>query len=200
ASKLQTPHKSFTPSTNPNIAAGEYLLERFRILLSRLQTTTEILQNWPETQGDSAKIHNDTATELIASIRKIVTGLRTVERHVKALEKFRSSLDDKCPVPLDLLDLLDIGQPFGINPQCYARGLMKEAMLQLAGLERRKNALAMLGSAIEKGLNERSNTDDVEPAPESESATHKVVTVSKRKREEGDETDVVDMSKKMRTD
>jgi len=216
ASKLQTPHKSFTPSTNPNIAAGENLLERFRILLSRLQTTTEILQNWPETQGDSAKIHNDTATELIASIRKIVTGLRTVERHVngtgpsqaatnipaEALEKFRSSLDDKCPVPLDLLDLLDIGQPFGINPQCYARGLMKEAMRQLAGLERRKNALAMLGSAIEKGLKERSNTDDVEPAPapEYESATNKVVTVSKRKRDEGDETDVVDTSKKMRTD
>ena len=214
ASKLQNTHKSFTPSTNPNTAAGEYLLERFRILLSRLQTTTEILQNWPETQGDSAKIHNDTATELIASIRKIVTGLRAVERHVngtgpspaanipaEALEKFRSSLDEKCPIPLDLLDLLDIGQPFGINPQCYARGLMKEAMRQLAGLERRKNALAMLGSAIEKGLNERSSSsnDDTEAAQESESAT-KVVTVSKRKRDEGDEIDVEDMSKKMRTD
>jgi len=218
ASKLQTPHKTFTPSTNPNTAAGEYLLERFRILLSRLQTTTEILQNWPETQGDSAKIHNDTATELIASIRKIVTGLRAVERHVngtgpspaanipaEALEKFRSSLDDKCPIPLDLLDLLDIGQPFGINPQCYARGLMKEAIRQLAGLERRKNALTMLGSAIEKGLNERltSDDDDTEAAPESESA-NKVATVSKRKRNnnEGDETtdDGIDTSKKMRTD
>ncbi len=216
ASRLQTPHKTFTPSTNPNIAAGEYLLERFRILLSRLQATTEILQNWPETQGDSAKIHNDTATELIASIRKIVTGLRAVERHVngtgpspaanipaEALEKFRSSLDEKCPIPLDLLDLLDIGQPFGINPQCYARGLMKEAMRQLAGLERRKNALTMLGSAIEKGLNERSTSgnDGTEAAAiESESAM-KVATATKRKRDEGgDETDdCVDTSKKMRT-
>jgi len=217
SSKLQTPHKTFTPSTNPNTAAGEYLLERFRILLSRLQSTTEILQNWPETQGDSAKIHNDTATELIASIRKIVTGLRAVERHVngtgpspaanipaEVLEKFRSSLDEKCPIPLDLLDLLDVGQPFGINPQCYARGLMKEAIRQLAGLERRKNALTMLGSAIEKGLNERSSSDndDTEAAGplQSESAT-KVATVSKRKRNEGDETDDgVDTSKKMRID
>ncbi len=217
ASKVQNPNKSFTPSTNPNTAAGEYLLERLRILLNRLQASTEILQNWPETQGDSAKIHADTATELIASIRKIVTGVRAVERHVngtgpspaanipaEAFEKFRSSLDEKCPIPLDLLDLLDIGQPFGINPQCYARGLMKEAMRQLAGLERRKNALAMLGKAIEKGLNERSNNDDTEPA-EFESAATKTVTVSKRKRDEGDETDVVDTdvadtSKKMRTD
>lgn len=220
ASKLQTPHKTFTPSTNPNTAAGEYLLERFRILLSRLQATTEILQNWPETQGDSAKIHNDTATELIASIRKIVTGLRAVERHVngtgpspaanipaEALEKFRSSLDEKCPIPLDLLDLLDVGQPFGINPQCYARGLMKEAIRQLAGLERRKNALTMLGSAIEKGLNERScgsNDDDTEApaaAPEESDSAMKVATVSKRKRTEGDETDdSVDTSKKMKID
>ena len=117
----------------------------------------------------------------------------------EALEKFRSSLDEKCPIPLDLLDLLDIGQPFGINPQCYARGLMKEALRQMAGLERRKNALAMLGNAIEKGLNERSRSskDDTEEAQESET---KVVTVSKRKRDEEDEIDVADMSKKMRTD
>ena len=211
AAKIQTPSKTFTPSPNPNIAAGEYLLERFRILLSRLQATTEILQNWPETQGDSAKIHNNTATELIASIRKIVTGLRAVERHVngtgpspsanipaEALDKFRSSLDEKCPIPLDLLDLLDIGQPFGINPQCYARGLMKEAMRQLAGLERRKNALAMLGSAIEKGLNERASDDMVESKTE---AASKVEMVSKRKRDECDGTDADDDAvKKMRTE
>ena len=33
-----------------------------------------------------------------------------------ASEALRTSLD-----PLDLLDLLDVGQPFGLNPQCYAR-------------------------------------------------------------------------------
>eukprot|EP00581_Thalassiosira_minuscula_P019069 CAMPEP_0183727112 /NCGR_PEP_ID=MMETSP0737-20130205/24908_1 /TAXON_ID=385413 /ORGANISM="Thalassiosira miniscula, Strain CCMP1093" /LENGTH=221 /DNA_ID=CAMNT_0025958663 /DNA_START=25 /DNA_END=690 /DNA_ORIENTATION=- len=161
-----------------NTAAGEYLLERLRILLQRLQSTTEILQNWPETQGDSAKVHADTAAKLIASIRKIVLGLRSVERHVngtgpsnqggaggtesaiskEALEAFRTSLEDKCPIPLDLLDLLDVGQPFGLNPQCYARGLMKESIKQLAGFERRKCALAMLAQSIEKGMDVDART------------------------------------------
>jgi len=76
----------------------------------------------------------------------------------EALEAFRTSLDDKCPIPLDLLDLLDVGQPFGLNPQCYARGLMKESMRQLAGLERRKRALAMLAQSIELGMDARMVT------------------------------------------
>ncbi|KAL3801236.1 hypothetical protein HJC23_012636 [Cyclotella cryptica] len=166
-------------SNTSNTAAGEYLLERLRILLNRLQNAADILQKWPEATADSAKIHADTATELIASIRKIVLAVRTIERHVngtgptqssssesatattttpsstlpkEALESFRKSLDDKCPIPLDLLDLLDVGHPFGTNPQVYARGLMKEAMRQLAGLERRKRALGMLADAIEAGM------------------------------------------------
>ena len=190
-----TTKKQQQPPNSSNTAAGEYLLDRLRILLNRLQTTTEILQHWPETQGDSAKVHADTATELIASIRKIVLGLRSVERHVngtgpnttrgndgtkegaaaaanhgssattnndavssiskEALQAFRTSLEDKCPIPLYLLDLLDVGpqqNPFGMNPQCYARGLMKESMRQLAGLERRKRALAMLAQSIEGGM------------------------------------------------
>ena len=77
----------------------------------------------------------------------------------EALEAFRTSLDDKCPIPLDLLDLLDVGQPFGLNPQCYARGLMKESMRQLAGLERRKRALAMLAQSIELGMDARIITN-----------------------------------------
>jgi hypothetical protein len=80
---------STTPANNDDTAAdaGEYLLDRLRILLSRLQTTAEILQNWPETssaqQGnDSAKVHAETSTELVASIRKIALGIRSIERHV----------------------------------------------------------------------------------------------------------------------
>jgi hypothetical protein len=48
---------------NSNTTAEEYLLERLRILLNRLQAATEILYKWPEADGDSAKIHNETATE-----------------------------------------------------------------------------------------------------------------------------------------
>ena len=80
----------------------------------------------------------------------------------EALEAFRVSLEEKCPIPLDLLDLLNVGvgQPFGLNPQCYARGLMKESMRQLAGLERRKRALDMLAGAIEVGITESGRIED----------------------------------------
>jgi hypothetical protein len=35
---------------------------------------------------------------------------------------------------------------------CFSRGLLREALGQLAGLRRRKKALEMLGAAIQKGL------------------------------------------------
>jgi hypothetical protein len=153
-----------------NAVAGEYLLDRLRILLNRLQSTAEILQNWPETKGDDSKrVHAETSAELIASIRRIALGVRSVERHVNgtgdggggggggggsaSTEAFRTLLEEEYPIPLDLLDLLDVGQPtFGINPQCYARGLMVEALRQLSVLERRKRALSMLARSIEGGM------------------------------------------------
>jgi len=178
---------STTPANNDDTAAdaGEYLLDRLRILLSRLQTTAEILQNWPETssaqQGnDSAKVHAETSTELIASIRKIALGIRSIERHVNgtaggggggtgssstaaAADAFRTSLEENYPIPLDLLDLLDVGQPtFGLNPQCYARGLIVEALRQLSVLERRKRAASMLAIFIEEGLTKSDVDNDVD--------------------------------------
>jgi hypothetical protein len=181
---------------------GDQLLERLRILLHRLQSTTEILQNWPEARGDSARVHADTCTESISAIRKIALGLRAVERHVNgtgpisaaavaaaanrqtgcgvndcvgggkadisssvvkekptlsSTEAFRTFLETSCPIPLDLLDMLDVGpqqNPFGLHPSCYARGLMEESLRQLARLERRRRALRMLADSIEKGMNE----------------------------------------------
>jgi hypothetical protein len=62
-SKATTSSETPPKINNSNTAAGEYLLERLRILLNRLQAATEILHKWPEADGDSAKIHNDTATE-----------------------------------------------------------------------------------------------------------------------------------------
>ena len=227
--KSSSPPKHQQQPPSNNTAAGEYLLDRLRILLNRLQSTTEILQNWPETQGDSAKVHADTATELIASIRKIVLGLRAVERHVNgtgpsnhqgsgggggegtqtggalaaiskdALEAFRTSLEDKCPIPLDLLDLLDVGQPFGMNPQCYARGLMKESMRQLAGLERRKRALAMLASSIEDGMEAaRANKGGGDADGRDRGVNEDNSGPSKRKREDSEEAE--SMKKIQRTE
>ena len=38
---------------------------------------------------------------------------------------------------------------------CFSRGLLKEALGQLAGLKRRKLALEMLGAAVQTGLNHK---------------------------------------------
>lgn len=54
-----------TKINTSNTAAGECLIERLRFLLQRLQATSEILHKWPEAAGDSAKIHNDTATKCV---------------------------------------------------------------------------------------------------------------------------------------
>jgi hypothetical protein len=66
---------------------------------------------------------------------------------------------------MDLLELLDHNastnandKDFGLNPECYASGLLREAIGQLAGLKRRKKALEMLGTAIERGLAARITT------------------------------------------
>jgi len=80
-----------------------------------------------------------------------------------AADAFRTSLEENYPIPLDLLDLLDVGQPtFGLNPQCYARGLIVEALRQLSVLERRKRAASMLAIFIEEGLTKSDVDNDVD--------------------------------------
>lgn len=39
---------------------------------------------------------------------------------------------------------------------CFSRGLLREALGQLAGLKRRKLALEMLGAAIQNGLDQQN--------------------------------------------
>jgi hypothetical protein len=43
----------------------------------------------------------------------------------------------------------------GYLKDCFSRGLLREALGQLAGLKRRKLALEMLGTAIQTGLDQR---------------------------------------------
>ena len=118
---------------------------------------------------------------------------------------------------MDLLDLLDVGAIFGMNPQVYARGLMKEAMRQLAGLERRKRGLGMLADAIEKGM-AKSSTDTVKEAfaatahnendalsekhqAKEECDIIKVKDISnKRKREDDDTTDHILKKERVETE
>jgi len=90
--------------------------------------------------------------KIINAVLGVVAALQKVEGVIKADAVLKRSLQE-CKVPINLLDLLDHGN--GLNPDCFSRGLLKEALGQLAGLRRRKLALEMLGTAIQTGLNQR---------------------------------------------
>jgi len=128
------------------------LQENLHILLTRLSATFDHVKNWPEAKGDSddASVHVESTSKLIANVRQVVAALEKVEGSVKADKELRRSLQD-CQIPLDLLDLLDSN----LNPDCFSRGLVREALGQLAGLQRRKLALSLLGAAVQSGLNKR---------------------------------------------
>ena len=130
------------------------LQERLHELLTRLAATIELVKNWPESEGDDASIHVETTTKLIASIKAVIASTQKVDGVVKDDIDLRKNLQ-ACLVPLDLLDLLDHGN--GLNPDCFSRALLKEALGQLAGLKRRKLALEMLGAAVQSGLKKREN-------------------------------------------
>jgi hypothetical protein len=131
------------------------LQDNLHELLKFLASTSELIKSWPESEGDDASIHVETTTKLLGQIEKVITALQRVEGIVKSDSILRKSLQD-CLIPMDLLDLLDFGN--GLNPDCFSRGLLREALGQLAGLKRRKMALEMLGTAIQEGLNERTRS------------------------------------------
>jgi hypothetical protein len=136
----------------------------------------EHVQNWPseqqsqQSQSSSANtgsssttqnIHVSSTTLLIQHLNQVVTALRAVEDTIRMDPALRKSLQE-CPVPLDLLDLLDSSR---INPDVFSRGLLREALGQLAGLRRRKLALEMLGSAVQSGIRKkRAAADDDDDA------------------------------------
>ncbi|GKZ01073.1 hypothetical protein MPSEU_001059000 [Mayamaea pseudoterrestris] len=147
------------------IAPGDVKLqEALHLLLNRLAKTIDQVKNWPEATGDDASIHVETTSKLITSIREIISQIQQVEGIVQADMTVRKSLNE-CLVPLDLLDLLDTS----LNPECFSRGLLREALGQLAGLKRRKLALALLGAAVQSGLNKRLQEVDTESKKRSRS-------------------------------
>ena len=146
--------------------AKRILQSRLHALLTCLSETTKIIKKWPSSDGDNGKIHYDTTTTLIDSIQKVTQSLKRVEdsfissdnKDAQILE-LRKKLQH-CLIPLDLLDLMDYGglseSGFGLNPECFVQGLVREALRQLAGLRRRKNALCMLSAAIKQGIEKRN--------------------------------------------
>lgn len=128
------------------------LQERLHELISRVSDTTDVVKGWPESTGDNAQIHVKTTSKLINSMREMLKAVERVEGVAKKDEVLWKKLQD-CPIPLDLLDLMDCAN--GLNPELLIRGLLREALSQLAGLRRRKVALEMLGNAIQAGLKKK---------------------------------------------
>lgn len=143
------------PPIAPPSEAAKDLQTKLHVLLTQLGRTSELIKNWPESdaQGDTSNtIHVETTAKLIASIKALLKDLQQVEGVIQANATLRKELQE-CPVPINLLDLLDHGD--GLNPDCFSRGLLKEALGQLGGLKRRKLALEMLGAAVQEGLDQR---------------------------------------------
>lgn len=141
------------------------LQERLHTLLTRLSDSGEILKKWPETKtGDDSSIHTRTTTKLISSIERIIDGIKLVEEKVNVVPSENDNKSDgprddianhlrQIAVPLDLLDMMDFAS--GLNPDCFARGLIKEALRQMGNLQRRKASMKMLAITIQRGMNER---------------------------------------------
>jgi hypothetical protein len=106
-------------SSGGNTAGAKNLQERLHQLLTRLSATIELIKNWPTTDGDDASIHVETTTKLIAAVLEVIVALQRAEGVVKADNDLRKSLQD-CPVPINLLDLLDHGN--GLNPGTFVEG------------------------------------------------------------------------------
>ena len=142
------------------------LQERLHELISRVVDGTDVIKSWPESEGDDASIHVKRTSKLINTIREISKAIERVEGVAKKDEALWKKLQE-CKIPLDLLELLDCsngvkGDLFGLNPELFVRGLLREALSQLAGLRRRKVALEMLGNAIQAGL-DNQDTPSVQP-------------------------------------
>jgi Transcription factor subunit Med10 of Mediator complex len=167
---------TMSSSSSSSTAGSRALQETLHVLLTRISATMEHVQNWPSEQqqqqqqqkqahsqqggnssskssaaGTDTNIHVSSTTQLIHHLNQVVTALQRVEGTIQSDAGLRKSLQE-CMVPVDLLDLLDSSK---LNPDVFARGLLREALGQLAGLRRRKLALEMLGSAIQSGIQKR---------------------------------------------
>ena len=169
-----------------NKETKQTLQERLHTLLTRLSETSEILKTWPESKsGEDSSIHKKTTMKLIASLQKIVQGVKLVEDKVLLMsapsttgaasaagtEGSAATINvmQDIQIPLDLLEMMDYAN--GLNPDCFARGLLGETMRQLANLENRKLTLKLLAAEVQNGiqrrkrdLDEDNSKDDSEPS------------------------------------
>jgi hypothetical protein len=175
---MPPPRRNTTAPASASIdPASVALQERLHELLTRLSATTDWVRHWPDGQDGgknvdaSSSIHVESTSKLIALIRSVLTSIQAVENTVASNAALKERLN-KCLIPMDLIELLDHGAASekaaasvsgggstaategggggggGLNPDAFSRGLLKEALGQLAGLKRRKLALEMLSLDI----------------------------------------------------
>ena len=111
--------------------------------------------------------------------------LQSIERVETSVKQHGST--HLCPVPVDLLELLD--HQGGLNPECFARGLLQEAIGQLEGLKRRKVALEGLATAVQQGLEQKlQQQQQKQPKEEKEEEE----STRKRQRSDGQDEDTAE--------
>jgi hypothetical protein len=159
--KTQPKGSGGTPSAVAASAIGKsipesskMLQERLHELLSRISATLDAIKNWPSADGASvAEVHAERTTKLIASVQSLLKSISKLEEFIAHDQGDLRATLQQISIPLDLLDLLDHGG--FMHPDCFVRGLLQEALGQLAGLKRRKLALEMLGTAVQSGISKR---------------------------------------------
>ena len=176
--------KPETNNIKPFKKSNQSLQQLLHTLLTRLCDSSAIIKSWPE-GGDDNSVHAETTTKLIASIHKIVDAIRLVEEKVNPNlgddtptttttnnnnnsnnEQQQEEENNKpseqeivlanqlrqTAVPLDLLDMMDANS---LNPDCFARGLLSEALRQFSNLQSRKASMNMLAQLVEKGFEQK---------------------------------------------
>ncbi len=191
--------------SKPEVVSGkkfqknnQSLQEALHTLLTRLSDSSEIIKSWPE-GGDDNSIHTKTTEKLIASIHKIVNAIRVVE------EKVNPNLGEEKPteqeialanklrqtaIPLDLLDMMDSNS---LNPDCFARGLLNEALRQFGNLRTRKASMNMLAQLVETGMKQQER--DLQKASEIKKSMEKdkINESEKTKKRKAEQNEEIDM-------
>jgi len=90
-------------------------------------------------------------------------------------------------VPLDLLDMMDADPDAGLNPDCFARGLLNEALRQFSNLNERKASMNMLASFVENAFERRER--ELRAAAAAAAASEAEEKKKSIKQENNDEAD-----------
>lgn len=204
------PQRISAPIIDP---ASVALQERLHELLSRLSDTTNWVRQWPDGQDDPS-IHVESTSKLITLIRSVLTAIQAVENTVVRDPNLKERLN-QCLIPMDLIELLDHGSASvtmtsgggggsssaaaatesgggGLNPDAFSRGLLKEALGQLAGLKRRKLALEMLSLDISQRQRKRQQAAAAAAEDAAAEAAAASATEANKKRPRSDEETPLD--------